>query len=94
MLRQAFVLTCGLAAAGPALACEMGVIDLRTENTAARFMIQIADTPESQAQGLMFVEHMPRFEGMLFVNDEPRRATFWMKTVSYTHLTLPTTSRV
>ena len=70
-----------LLAASPALGagCEEGAINLRSDNTAARFRITVAQTPEEQAKGLMFVESMPRFEGMLFVNEAPRRAAFWMK---------------
>jgi len=61
------------------MACEVGEVNLRSDNTAVRFKIEVADSPEEQAQGLMFVESMPRFEGMLFVNEAPRRSAFWMK---------------
>jgi hypothetical protein len=45
----------------------------------AVFRIWIADTPERQEQGLMFVRDLPADEGMLFVNRESRVASMWMK---------------
>jgi uncharacterized membrane protein (UPF0127 family) len=46
---------------------------------AARFRVEVADTPASRAQGLMFVEQMPRMSGMLFVYERPQPARFWME---------------
>lgn len=43
------------------------------------FTVEIADTPERQAQGLMFRPHLPREAGMLFIMDPPRPANFWMR---------------
>ena len=45
----------------------------------AGFTVDIADTPASRAQGLMFVEDMPRLSGMLFIYEEPQSVSFWMK---------------
>jgi len=44
-----------------------------------RFSIEIADTREKQALGLMFRDSMPADHGMLFIfpNEAPR--SFWMK---------------
>ena len=41
--------------------------------------VQLADTPEKQARGLMYVEHMPPRQGMLFPMQPPRQARFWMR---------------
>ncbi len=41
--------------------------------------VWIARTPEEQAQGLMGVESLPSATGMLFVFDEPKLLSFWMK---------------
>ncbi len=41
--------------------------------------VEIADTPEESARGLMFRKELPRDAGMLFVFEEPRRAGFWMR---------------
>ena len=45
------------------------------------FVIQarVADTPEKQAKGLMFVTQLPENEGMLFAFPEEKDQIFWMK---------------
>jgi uncharacterized protein len=40
---------------------------------------EIADTPTSSERGLMYRSSMAENHGMLFVFDNPRKATFWMK---------------
>ncbi|WP_322893635.1 MULTISPECIES: DUF192 domain-containing protein [unclassified Yoonia] len=45
----------------------------------AGFTVEIADTPAERAQGLMYVEEMPRMSGMLFIYEEPQAVSFWMK---------------
>ena len=44
-----------------------------------RFSVAIADDDQSRARGLMFVDELPRDQGMLFLfrREEPR--AFWMK---------------
>lgn len=44
-----------------------------------RILVEIADTNEKRARGLMFREHMATGQGMLFVFEEPGQWTFWMK---------------
>jgi uncharacterized membrane protein (UPF0127 family) len=41
--------------------------------------VQVAQTPDQQATGLMFRKTMGTNEGMLFIFDEPRQQCFWMK---------------
>lgn len=41
--------------------------------------IEVAITPAEQQQGLMYRESMPENHGMLFVYEEPRYLSFWMK---------------
>jgi uncharacterized membrane protein (UPF0127 family) len=43
------------------------------------FRVWIADSPQRQEQGLMFVRDLPADEGMLFVNDPDRVVSMWMK---------------
>jgi uncharacterized membrane protein (UPF0127 family) len=43
------------------------------------FKVWLADNPQRQAQGLMFVRSLPDLRGMLFVHDEPRPISMWMK---------------
>jgi uncharacterized membrane protein (UPF0127 family) len=41
--------------------------------------VEVADTPETKAMGLMHRTSLPENAGMLFVFDEPQRLAFWMK---------------
>lgn len=43
------------------------------------FQVTLADTPEKQARGLMYVTHLPPQNGMLFPMKPPRKARFWMR---------------
>jgi len=41
--------------------------------------VEIADTPASRDQGLMFRQHLAADSGMLFVFDDDDQRGFWMK---------------
>ena len=43
------------------------------------FAVEIADTREKQALGLMFRDEMPAGEGMLFIFPDEAPRSFWMK---------------
>jgi len=43
------------------------------------FQVWLADSPQRQAQGLMFVRALPDLRGMLFVHDAPQPISMWMK---------------
>ena len=43
------------------------------------FSLEIADTPEARAQGLMFRESLDKTSAMLLVWPEPRAVGIWMK---------------
>lgn len=45
----------------------------------SKFFVKIADEPSEWQKGLMFVESMPKNEGMLFVFNDSAPRTFWMK---------------
>jgi uncharacterized membrane protein (UPF0127 family) len=67
---------------GPARAQSLAHSALVIETTAGaqyRFEVELATTPEQQAQGLMFREHLADDAGMLFIFPEAREAAFWMK---------------
>ena len=57
------------AAPGPAAVLPSG----------ARYALELALTPEDQAQGLMYRENLPERTGMLFVFPEDAPHHFWMK---------------
>ena len=74
------VAACVVAAVGPAsAACQKDAIQLRGNWGETHFTVEIADTPETRSQGLMYREAMARGAGMLFVYQQPQRASFWMK---------------
>ena len=60
-------------------ACDDNQLMLRGDWGQAVFSVEIADTPQDRARGLMFRESMPRGAGMLFVYDKPQSVSFWMK---------------
>ncbi len=45
--------------------------------------VEVMDTPEKRALGLMFRQRITNQEGMLFLFDEPRIPTFWMMNVQF-----------
>ncbi len=46
------------------------------------FFVEIADTDESRARGLMNRDSLPEDHGMLFVFERDQRLSFWMKDTS------------
>lgn len=69
-----------LPTAQAAASCEIDRIEaFPTDSEVAAFIIEIADDPGEQAQGLMFRPSMPADAGMLFIFDPPRPASFWMQ---------------
>ena len=63
-----------------AFACSPDKVRLNWDGGMAEFKVDIVDTPEGRARGLMFVEKMPRFSGMLFVYPKPQNnVSFWMR---------------
>ena len=69
----------GAPSAAGAAACDEGAIDLRGDWGRARFRVEVADTADARARGLMFVEDLPRGEGMLFAYGSPQPVAFWMR---------------
>ncbi len=57
----------------PAIALEVGDHAVRAE---------VADTPETRAQGLMYREALAEDAGMLFVYPASERLSFWMENTS------------
>ncbi|MBF9047107.1 DUF192 domain-containing protein [Rhodobacterales bacterium LSUCC0031] len=68
-----------MGSAQQALACRADQLVLRGEFGTVRFRVAVADTPASRAEGLMFVRHLPRMSGMLFVYERPQAVSFWME---------------
>lgn len=60
-------------------ACSANQIALRGDFGTVRFRVEVADTPATRAQGLMFVSDLPQMSGMLFVYERPQSVSFWME---------------
>jgi len=50
-----------------------------TATASVELTVEVADTPEDRATGLMWREELSPYDGMAFVWTEPTDATFWMK---------------
>lgn len=60
--------------------CSQDAALIRTApDKALSFDIEVVDTPESRAQGLMFRRNLPAGQGMLFIYPEPQPVSFWMR---------------
>lgn len=59
--------------------CEPDKLMLRGPWGQAQFFVEIANDPDSRAQGLMYRETLARTAGMLFVYDTPAQLGFWMR---------------
>ncbi len=61
--------------------CACGGYDTVTVTLPDGYAVQarVADTPEKQEKGLMFVKKLPENEGMLFVFEQEEDQAFWMK---------------
>ena len=59
----------------------LAVIDLLVERGGKKlpFKVELADTPEAQARGLMFRAELGDNEGMIFPSAVPEPRSFWMK---------------
>jgi len=44
-----------------------------------RYQVELALDEASRAQGLMFREHLPENQGMLFIHDRQHTVAYWMK---------------
>jgi uncharacterized membrane protein (UPF0127 family) len=66
-------------AASATQVCDPEVVYLRGDWGSAQFSVELADDPAEQAQGLMHRQEMALSAGMYFVNERPRRTSFWMR---------------
>ncbi|MBT6037399.1 MAG: DUF192 domain-containing protein [Kordiimonadaceae bacterium] len=56
-----------------------GELSIKTENTVYDFQIELALDDSHRQYGMMFRNNMDDMSGMLFVYDEKRRLSMWMK---------------
>ena len=62
-----------------AIAIFLGLMQSHIAIGDQKLLVEIADTQESQARGLMGRSELPENTGMLFVFNKPQTLTFWMK---------------
>ena len=69
-----------LVSAGAAFAdCQNDQVEFRGPDGSSLFTVEVADTAETRARGLMFRKTMDDDNGMLFVYPRQRPVAFWMK---------------
>lgn len=54
-------------------------LEIRSGGRVHRFAVEVAETPDEQARGLMFRDKLGPDEGMIFPLRSPQVASFWMK---------------
>lgn len=81
-MRRALVLCLLLTAAcssGDEAPAEVATLVVATSGGAVELDVEVADTPEERASGLMGREDLGTLDGMVFVWSEPTSGGFWMK---------------
>lgn len=59
--------------------CRTDAVHLKGDWGQARFSVELADSADERARGLMFRDFLPAGGGMLFVYPRPGRVAFWMR---------------
>ena len=81
----AAISACGSATTAPqaveksAAGLEQIPLTIHSSTGMHQFTVEVARTPEQQAQGLMFRKSLDPARGMIFPYDPPTDASFWMK---------------
>lgn len=76
---SALLMVIGSMAWAAETACRADRIELRGDFGLAAFRIEVAQTPDERARGLMFREYMAAGAGMLFVFEQTGPVAFWME---------------
>ena len=65
----------GIATAG----CTDSIVEIKSAHAHIRLNVEVADSAEERAIGLMHRENMPHNSGMWFIYETPRTVAFWMR---------------
>lgn len=82
LLAVLFVAGCGLPGSGGSVDADTGLPSLTIETSGGEEVevwVEIADEREEQVRGLMERTDLPEDQGMLFVFEDERPRSFWMK---------------
>lgn len=63
----------------PVSGLDIVLVKVTTDTNSYGFQVELADTPEAQARGLMFRTELGDFEGMIFPSRTLGPRSFWMK---------------
>jgi len=63
----------------PDIKYKKGTLVLSQSFRRVRLQVEVADTPASRSQGLMYRRHLDEDAGMLFIFEATSRGGFWMK---------------
>jgi hypothetical protein len=66
-------------AVGPALAAGPQTLEIVSKTGVHVFSVEVVDTPEDRARGLMYRKELPEGQGMLFDFQQDQDVGFWMK---------------
>ncbi|ERL97495.1 hypothetical protein HIMB11_02023 [Rhodobacteraceae bacterium HIMB11] len=65
----------GIATAG----CTDSIVEIKSAHAHIKLNVEVADSAEERAIGLMHRENMPYNGGMWFIYETPRTVAFWMR---------------
>ena len=65
----------GIATAG----CTDSIVEIKSAHAHIRLNVEVADSAEERAIGLMHRQSMPYNSGMWFIYETPRTVAFWMR---------------
>lgn len=57
----------------------LGDLEITTDATTVTYQVEVAETPQARARGLMFIDELPAGYGMVFLYEQPTENGFWMK---------------
>ncbi len=75
----AFLLTNSSPSQALAVDCRPDLALFQGRGATIAVPVEIADTAEERARGLMFRRDLPAGQGMLFIYDSPQPVSFWMR---------------
>ncbi len=75
----AFVLVGFLVAAGPVRPASLPALEIASKSGVHVFAVELANTDEERAKGLMFRKNLPEGQGMLFDFEREQDVAMWMQ---------------